>query len=158
MLAQPEPDALGRVGLVRATTLTFYPRYADLYTQLHAESPELQAVAGPESEEDMQGYLEAGQLFEIFVDGAWAGVTAVFRGVNTGLSGFCMAEIALSGAYRGQGLGSAVQLQLVSQLIEGGAHSGDLLFGTIGVVNAPARRTALRAGRADLGGHVWAPC
>lgn len=53
MLAQPEPDALGRVGLVRATTLTFYPRYADLYTRLQAEYPELQAVAGPESGEDM---------------------------------------------------------------------------------------------------------
>lgn len=157
MLAQPEPDTFDRVQLQRATTLAFYPRYADLYRQLLADHPELRAVVRTESEEDMQAYLEAGRLFEVLIDGAWAGVTAVFADVNAGLSGFCVAEIVLDGAFRGQGLGSAVQLQLASQLVGGGAGREDLLFGTIGALNTPARRTALRAGRVDLGGHVWVP-
>lgn len=157
MLTQPEPSGLERVRLARATTLEFYPRYADLYRQLLADYPELRAVVRSESEADMQAYLEAGHLLEVFVDGAWAGVTAVFREVNTGLSGFCVAEIILGGAFRGQGLGSAVQLQLASQLVAGGAGRDGLLFGTIGALNTPARRTALRAGRVDLGGHVWVP-
>jgi len=143
------------VSLTRATTLGFYPRYADLYRRLQADHPELRAVVRTESEEDMQEYLEAGHLFEVSVDGAWAGVTAVFKDVNTGLSGFCVAEIVLDHAFRGQGLGNAVQLQLASQLVAGGAERADLLFGTIGAVNVAARRTALRAGRVDLGGHVW---
>lgn len=157
MLAQPEPSGLERVSLARATTLAFYSRYAGLYRQLQADHPELRTVVRTESEEDMQAYLEAGHLLEVFVDGAWAGVTAVFADVNAGLSGFCVAEIVLGGAFRGQGLGGSVQLQLASQLVEGGARGDELLFGTIGALNTPARRTALRAGRVDLGGHVWVP-
>ncbi len=156
MLAQPKPGTFGRVELRQATSLAFYPDYAATYHDLHTEYPELRAVARLESEDDLQGYLGEGHLFEIFVDGAWAGVTAVFEDVNTGLSGFCMAEIVLTGAFRGQGLGRAVQLQLAAQLAEQGAGRDELLFGTIGAVNVAAQRTALGAGRVDLGGHVWA--
>lgn len=157
MLTQPRPDAFERVALRRAESLRFYPEYAAIYRELYAEKPQLQAVARAESEDDMQGYLGAGQLFEVFVDGAWAGVTAVYKDVNTGLSGFCVGEIVLAKAFRGQGSGSSVQLQLASQLAYQGAGQSELLFGTIGAVNVSARRAALRAGRIDLGGHIWVP-
>jgi GNAT superfamily N-acetyltransferase len=157
MLAQPGPGTVERVRLERATTLTFYPDYTAIYRQLRADYPELQAVTRAESQADMQAYLEDGYLFEIFVDGAWAGVTAVFRDTNTGLSGFCVAEIVLAKAFRAQGLGSAVQLKLAAQLLSQGTEPTEILFGTVGDVNIPARRTALRAGRVDLGGHVWLP-
>ncbi len=156
MLAQPKPGTFGRVELRQATSLAFYPDYAATYHELHAEYPGLRAVARLEGEDDLQGYLDERHLFEIFVDGAWAGVTAVFEDVNTGLSGLCMAEIVLTGAFRGQGLGRAVQFQLAAQLAEQGAGRDELLFGTIGAVNVAAQRTALGAGRVDLGGHVWA--
>jgi GNAT superfamily N-acetyltransferase len=157
MLAQPEPDSIEHVRLEQAASLTFYADYAAIYRQLHADHPELRAVARAESQADMQAYLEDEHLLEIFVDGTWAGVTAVFRDTNTGLGGFCVAEMVLAKAFRAQGLGSAVQLKLAAQLLSQGAESTEILFGTIGDVNIPAQRTALRAGRVDLGGHVWLP-
>lgn len=157
MLAQPKLDTFSRVTLRRAESLTFYPEYAAVYRELHVEQPELRVVARVESEEDLQGYLESGLLFEIFVGEVWAGVTAVYEDVNTGLSGLCVGEIVLAKAFRGQGLGSTVQLQLALQLVGQGSERDELLFGTIGAVNVPAQRAALRAGRVDLGGHVWVP-
>lgn len=151
--AQADPH----VTLRRASSLTFYPEYAAVYDELYAEHPELGDVVRVESEADMQGYLGAGHLFEIFVDDAWAGVTAVFRDANAGVGGFCVAETVLAGTFRGRGLGSAVQAGLAAGLLEGGAGPGDLLFGTIGEANLPARRAAEKAGRLDLGGHVWVP-
>lgn len=156
-MLRTRPEHLSRVHLRRATSLTFYPRYTALYDQLHSERPELLEVAGAESEEAMRAYLDEGGLFEVFVDDQWAGVTAVFRSVDTGLSGFCVAEIVLAGAFRGRGLGSAVQIRLAEALVQRGAQESDILFGTVGEVNVAARRTALRAGRTDLGGHAWVP-
>lgn len=105
----------------------------------------------------MQTYLEDDHLFEIFVDGAWAGVIAVFRDTNTGLSGFCVVEVVLTETFRAQGLGSAVQRRLAAQLLSQGTEPTEILFGTVGDMNIPARRAAVRAGRVDLGGHVWLP-
>lgn len=48
-----------------------------------------------------------------------------------------------------------VQRQLATELVTQGANPNDLLFGMVGAVNVSARRAALRAGRVDLGGHVW---
>ncbi len=150
-------DADPRVTLRRAESLAFYSRYNAVYNELYAERPELREVVRVEGEEDMQGYLGAGHLFEMFVDDVWAGVTAVFRDVNAGVGGFCVGEVVLAGAFRGKGLGSAVQGGLARGLLEGGAGPGDLLFGTVGEINVPARRAAERAGRVDVGGHVWLP-
>lgn len=155
MLAQPAPETLDRVQVRGATSLTFYSEYAAIYGELYAERPELRAVARAESEADMQGYLKSGLLLEVFVEEAWAGVSAVYEDVNTGLSGLCVGEIVLAKAFRGQGLGSAVQRRLASQLLHQGTEPTTLLFGTIGEVNVRARRAAARAGRVDLGGQVW---
>ena len=150
-------DADPRVTLRRADSLAFYSQYTTVYDELYAERPELREVVRVESEDDMQEYLEAGHLFEIFVDDVWAGVAAVYKDVNAGVGGFCVGEVVLAGAFRGKGLGSAVQGGLARGLLEGGARPDNLLFGTIGEVNLPARRAAERAGRIDVGGHVWVP-
>ena len=91
----------------------------------------------------------------IFVDGTWAGVCAVFENARAGIHGFCFGEIVLDPTFRGKGLGSLVQQRLAAQLIARGENESSLLFGTIGAVNHPARRAAARAGRLDLGGLVW---
>ncbi len=150
-------DADPRVTLRRAESLAFYPRYTAVYDQLYAERPELREVVRVESEDDMQEYFGAGHLFEMFVGDAWAGVAAVFRDVNAGVGGFCVGEVVLAGAFRGKGWGGAVQGALARGLLEGGASPGELLFGTVGEINVPARRAAERAGRVDVGGHVWVP-
>lgn len=159
VLGQPAPSARidppARVDLRGATSLTFYPEYAAIYARLHAEKPELIPVARAGTEEDLQGYLEEGNLFEILVDGAWAGVCAVFSDAKAGVHGFCFGEIILAPAFRGQGLGSAVQSELAKRLITRGEDPGAILFGTIGAVNHSALGAAARAGRLDLGGHVW---
>jgi len=156
MLAQPGPETLRRVSLERATSLAFYADYEAVYKELQAEHPELEEVVSLETREDMQGYLDDGYVFEIFVDNLWAGITALEDDVQTGLSGLCVMEIALAKAFRAQGLGSAVQRHLASELVKSNVDKDTLLFGTIGEVNVPARRTAERAGRVDLGGHAWA--
>lgn len=156
MLEQPELY-ISRVNLKEATSLVFYPRYAAIYEELYTEQPQLRAVARVEREDDLQEYLDESHLFEIFVDERWAGLAAVFKDVSTGLSGFCVGEIALAKTFRGRGFGGAAQLQLAAQLVKQGAGQGELLFGTIGAVNVAAQRAALRAGRIDLGGHVWVP-
>lgn len=155
MLAQPEPETLDRMSLKRATSLAFYADYEAVYEELHAEHPELREVVSLETQEDMQTYLGDGYVFEIFVDRQWAGVTAVDKDVQTGLSGLYVMEIVLAGAFRAQGFGSAVQRRLAAELVGNGVSEDVLLFGTIGEANVPARRTAERAGRVDLGGHVW---
>lgn len=147
-------DADPRVTLRRAESLAFYSRYTAVYDELYAERPELREVVRVESEDDLQEYFEAGHLFEIFVGDAWAGVTAVYKDVSAGVGGFCVAEVVLAGAFRGKGLGKAVQGGLAGGLLEGGARPDELLFGTIGEINLPARRAAERAGRTDVGGHV----
>ena len=157
MLAQPEPVTLERVTLKRATSLAFYGDYAAIYEALQAEHPELREVVRLEPKEAMQTYLDEGYVFVIFVNDHPAGVTAVDDDVQTGLSGLCVMEIVLAGASRGQGLGALVQRRLAAELVQSGVSEDTLLFGTIGEVNVPARRTAERAGRLDLGGRVWVP-
>ena len=148
-------DADPRVTLRRAESLAFYSRYTAVYDELYAERPELREVVRVEGEDDMQEYLGAGHLFEMFVGDVWAGVAAVYRDVNAGVGGFCVGEVVLAGAFRGKGWGSAVQGGLARRLLEGGARPGELLFGTLGETNVPARRAAEKAGRIDVGGHVW---
>jgi GNAT superfamily N-acetyltransferase len=150
--AQPDPPNFERVTLRRAENLEFYPRYEAMYEVLLRERPWQRDVANAETLENMREYLERAWLFEIFVDNAWAGVTAATRGSDMGATGYYMLEIALDHTYRGQGLGVAVQRRLVRALED---RPGDALHGTIGAVNTPMRKTATRVGRVDVGGHYW---
>lgn len=154
VIAQEAP-ASPRLVLRPSRTLEFYPKYAEIYARLHAERPELIPVARAESKEDLESYLEAGNLFDMLVDGAWAGTCAVFADVASGVRGFCFGEIVLDPAYRGQSLGSVAQGNLARLLIERGDAADTFLFGTIGAVNHGALRAASKAGRLDLGGLVW---
>lgn len=103
----------------------------------------------------MQDCIQSGYVFEVFVDGLWTGVIGAERRDNEfGLLGFGVTEMVLNSAARGQGLGCAVQVRLAEALKPLGEPS-DLLYGTIGAENPPMLKTALRAGRLDVGGYVW---
>jgi hypothetical protein len=150
--AQSKPKNDNRVKLKPASNLKFYPRYQKLYQDLYAKHPWLSDVARTETLEDLQHYLERDKIFEIFVDGIWAGITIAARDQEWGLKGWLMIEIALELGWQRQGLGVAVQRQLATQLEDSG---NDTLFGTIGAVNVPMQKTATKVGRVDLGGQYW---
>ncbi len=154
MHARPVPAQTARLTLVKPSDMSFYTRYADLYQQRVAAQPMLSEYARLESQEDMASYLEEGTLFEVYIDGAWAGIVAVSRHEEEGLRGFLMIEILLTPDVSGQGFGVALQHQLVNQLA---ANEDDVLFGTIDARNIAAIKTAQRSGRHDIGGFLWLP-
>jgi L-amino acid N-acyltransferase YncA len=155
MLAHPKPEGLERVSLRRAETLEFYERYAETYAAIYQERPWLPHEAEPESFEDMQEHLETGHVFEVCVDGQWAGITgAEHRSDEFALRGFVVLEMLLAKFARGQGLGAAVQYRLVEAL-QPSSQPEDVLYGTIGSNNPPMLKTAARVGRVDLGGWIW---
>lgn len=149
---QPMPENAARVQLIPATSSQFYPRYVALYQQLYQERPWLPDVARTESLEDIEHYLQHDKVFEIFVDGQWAGITIAARDQGWGVRGWLMVEIVLDTQFRGQDLAVTVQRLLVKQLEDDGK---DCLFGTIGAVNLPMQKTAARVGRFDIGGYFW---
>ena len=155
MLEHPKPLGLERVSLRRATDLGFYQRYADTYAAVYQERPWLPHEAEPESLEDMQEHLETNHVFEVFVDGQWAGITGgEHRSNEFALRGFVVIEMLLAKFARGQGLGAAVQYRLAEALQASGVPE-DVLYGTIGSNNPPMLKTAARVGRLDLGGWIW---
>jgi GNAT superfamily N-acetyltransferase len=155
MLEHPKPEGLERVSLRRANDLEFYPRYAETYAAIYQERPWLPHEAEPESLEDMQEHLETGDVFEIFVDGQWAGVTgAEHRSDEFALQGFVVIEMLLAKFARGQGLGAAVQYRL-AEALQSSSSPEDVLYGTIGSNNSPMLKTAARVRRVDLGGWIW---
>ncbi len=143
-----------RVLLERATDTGWYDRYTAIYDSVHTERPWLTDVAQPESEEDMRSYVAEGLLFEIQIDGAFAGITGASAGSRDGLHGFNVVEIVIGTEFRGQHLGPAIQHHLAKSMPN---EPGACLFGTIGADNRPALRAAIDAGRTDLAGDYWVP-
>jgi L-amino acid N-acyltransferase YncA len=155
MLKQPKPAGLERVILRRAETLGFYPQYAETYTAAYQERLWLPHESNTHSLEDMQEYLETAQVFEIFVDGQWAGITGGEHHTDEfALQGFVVIEMLLAKVARGQGLGAAVQYRL-AEALQASSQPEDVLYGTIGSNNPPMLKTAARVGRVDLGGWIW---
>ena len=114
--------------------------------------PDRGTWATPEDQDSLQHCADEGLLFEVVVDGTSAGVVAAIRDDRHGMSGFCVEEICLDGAWRGRGLAAGVVQRLVDVLP---ADDGDVLWGTIHPDNRPSLRNALSVGRRIVGGYVW---
>lgn len=150
---KPTVDAeSGRVHIRRATGLEWYDRYVAELEDLFRADPRRAEMTRAESRDDLAETHDAGLLFEIFVDDQWAGVLAASRDAGYGMRGHYMQEVMLAHSYRGQGLASEVQRQLMGLLP---AEPGDALFGTIDARNRPSLRTALSVGREIVGGYLW---
>lgn len=154
MRTQPEPGNLERLHLQKPADMTFYKSYVNLYERRFEAFPLLCEYTRIEIEEDMVNYLEEGTLFEIYVDGVWAGVICVTKDTEQGLKGFLVIDIILEPHLTSQGFGVAAQYRLAQMLH---AEDGDVLFGTIDARNTPALKTAKRSGRYDIGGFLWLP-
>lgn len=137
-----------RVTLEPARVADLYDCYHEEYEQLLAGWPELRDVASPESRDTLEEAESAGLCFSILVEGEAAGVYALMES-QYGPGHYEVAEIHLFRAHRGRGLAPAAHVAAARRLLQ---SSRGLLTGTIGAVNAPSRRTALRVGRRCLKG------
>ena len=153
MAARPDAPGLDRVELRRAAGLAFYPDYEAAYAQMLEERPHLSGVIEAESRETLGECLEQGFLFEVLVDGAWSGLIAARRDLVAGVRGLQVVEIVLTRAARGQGLGLAVHQRFARAVAA--IDPATVLLGTISAKNAPSLRTALRAGRLEIGAWHW---
>lgn len=134
-----------------ATDLVFYDRYAAIH-QTHVErEPEHAVHSRVETREDLTELIDDGTLFEVFVDDQWAGIVGAYADTRAGLTGFTVEELILDHAVRGRGYGSALSTVLARELP---ADGDTWLLGTIHADNVTAYRSALAAGRADVGGEV----
>ncbi|MFZ1106617.1 MAG: hypothetical protein WAN86_27770 [Hyphomicrobiaceae bacterium] len=150
---RPDAPGLDRVELRRAAGLAFYPDYEAAYAQMLEERPDLNGVIEAESRETLGECLEQGFLFEVLADGAWSGLIAARRDLVAGVRGLQVVEIVLMRAARGQGLGPAVHQRFARAVAA--IDPAIVLLGTISAKNAPSLRTALKAGRLEIGAWHW---
>ena len=153
MAARPSAPGLARVILQRPTDLGFYRRYVETYNLMYLERPQIRGEVRIETEETLAACHAEGLLYEIEVDGTWAGIVAARHQVVAGARGTYMVEILLNGAARGQRLGPAVHQRLAAKVAA--ADSSAILTGTIAAVNVPSLKTATRAGRVEIGAWHW---
>src|SRR5690606_21380128 len=125
-------------------------RYENAFERLVARSPEYDEYTRLESHEDLAELIEAGTLFEAWIDGEWAGLVAVARDGVEGVDGYVMIEILLADHARGRGFGAGLQWRLAERL----GDADQLLLGTIDARNLPAIGAATSVGRVDVGGYL----
>lgn len=149
------PKAAGseRVILKRSTGLEFYRRYKAIYEATYVERPELRGEVRTETEDSLAYCLRRGFLFEILVDGKWAGVVAAKWRTLVGIRGVFMVEILLAGDVRGQRLGPAVHQIFAGAVAQ--AEPDAVIIGTISAKNPWSLRAARRAGRIEIGAWHW---
>ena len=153
MAELPPAVGLARVEVRRTMNVDFYPRYDALYQATYGERPQLRGEVHTETRESLVECLAEGLLFEIFVDGQWAGVVAADRRTVAGVPGIYMVEIVLAKETRGQRLGAAVHQRFAALVAE--AEPAALILGTISAHNPWSQCTALRAGRLAIGAWHW---
>jgi hypothetical protein len=149
--------SFGRLELQRAKDTSFYPAYVEAYANAYEAFPECREWARTEAEEDLAEMASEGRLFEILLDGRWAGIVGGSIGESFGLTGLHIEEIVLSPAARGGRIARRVQHELARVVLMEGLPRERWLSGYIGRANTPALRAALSAGRRVLGAEFWLP-
>ncbi len=136
-----------------ATDISWYNKYHAACHSVLQEQPELKEVLWIESREDMQDQVDKSPIFTINIDGQWAGIIACKRSVDRFFDGYCMMEITIAEAHRGNGYAALAQSEMYKKL-----HwkEDDIIWGTIGYANHASRKTALRCGRKRSGGYYFA--
>ena len=164
----PEQRQLvGRLGGLRRASdlpaeLTLSPRadidFYDRYQQIHdahvGRSPEHARHSRVESPEDLMALAEEGLLFDVLVAGTWAGIVAAEPDARRGIRGATVVELILDDPYRGSGYGRHLSPLLARALP---MPDDQFLMGTIHARNLPSYRSALGAGRVDVGGEFTIP-
>jgi hypothetical protein len=147
------PAAAGEMQLVRATALDWYDRYVDGYRRHFEAHPELVGRFTLETRETLQSIIDRRTLFEAWSDGAWVGVIGVWPEQEHYIDGYVVVERMLMPEACGRGLGAALLWHLAGALE---LPEETVLHGSIADVNVRSYSSALRVGRIDAGGYLWA--
>ena len=128
-----------------------YERYVEMHARHAAANPSHLLHTRASSREDLLASAGAGMLWDVEVDGTWAGMVAGRDDVASGMRGATVVELILDPSFTGRGYG-----EHLSVLLARGVPQPDeqFLFGTIHADNLRAYRAAQRAGREDVGGEV----
>ncbi|TWD75274.1 acetyltransferase (GNAT) family protein [Kribbella amoyensis] len=137
-----------------AESLDRYDDARQAYAAVDAAYPDHPDQAALQSADNLAETLANGLLFDVRVDGEWAGYVAAMTGDDTlGLPAYIVEELILAPAYRGRGYGSSLSTLLADAL----PTDLDVLLGTIHAANRGAITAATRAGRIDVGGWFQVP-
>ncbi|HEX4359519.1 MAG TPA: GNAT family N-acetyltransferase [Pseudonocardia sp.] len=146
---RPIPSELA---LTPAGSLRNYPQARLAYAAARDRHPDHARQAAPQSIEDLADTRAAGGLFDITVDGTWAGYVAASTDSDDtlGLPAYVVQELILTSEFRGRGYGPHLTTLLSHVLPD----QERVLVGTIHAANRGALHAAESAGRADVGGWI----
>jgi len=129
-----------------------YDEYARAYAEFLDASPVMEGRITAESQRSLDECARAGALFSLRDGDRLAGLMAARPDNARGINGWLIVEEFLWPDYRGQRMAPAMQRRFTSGL---DTSKGQLVFGEILDMNVPSLRTAVRAGRTDVGGWVF---
>jgi len=149
---QPLPKNFSKIALHPATSLAWYPDYKKDYENICEKWPAFAEMAQVESEETLKNQIEKQLLFEISIEGKWAGIIATDNKSEFFLNGYCIIEEFINENFRGKKLASSVQRHLINKLP---SNSNEMIFGTIHYKNQPSLSTALSVKRKTAGMYIF---
>jgi hypothetical protein len=129
-----------------------HEQYALAYDDFLSRSVTMEGRMRAESRDTLEECERAGALLALRDGDRLAGLMAARPQTLRGVKGWEIVEEFLWSDYRGQGLAVGMQRCFTSAL---DSLRGELVFGEIHDMNLPSLRTALRAGRTDVGGWVF---
>jgi L-amino acid N-acyltransferase YncA len=132
----------------------FYDRYRQIFDDDVARDPAHARHTRAETRDDLQGLAEQGLLLDVEVDGVWAGIVAAEPDVRRGVRGATVVELILDHGFRGRGYGKHLSTLLATAVP---LPDDQCLMGTIHADNVTSYRSALAAGRVDVGGEIIVP-
>jgi RimJ/RimL family protein N-acetyltransferase len=150
----PLPCASLRVTLRADPGAESYDLYAGIYDRFIELNPKWKGRIEKTERELYIECAQAGGLYKVEAANACVGVIAARPGVIRGISGWEVIEEILDENVRGRGVAAHVQRLFLDQL---DLFTSRLVLGTVDYENEASRRTALRAGRQDVGGWIFLP-
>lgn len=150
---QSLPKNFNKVTIHHATSLNWYSEYQKGFESIYKKQPAFIEMVQVESKDTFNELINKQLLFEINVDGNWAGIIAADKGHDYFFKGYYIVEEFLIEEFRGKQLASSAQRHLINQLE---SNTNEMLFGTIHFGNPASLRTALSAKRKVIGMYVFA--
>jgi hypothetical protein len=148
-------DVPAGLALVPTAVVDHYDEAEAAYNAVDQDHPEHPRQASLASRESLQDSADDGLLFDITMNGTWAGYSAVQTDSDDtlGLPSYVVRDVFLAKPFRGEGLGRHLAPLLAQSLPE----QSNILLGAIHANNTGARNAALAAGRQDVGGWLLVP-